>query len=448
MGATGLLRGTVMHVPRDPFEYDGALEAFDDGALALKDGRVLEAGDYAALRRRYPGAAVDDRRGAVVLPGLVDAHVHYPQVPVLGAVGMRLLAWLERRTLPEEARYADADYAAARADVFLRLLAAGGTTTALVFGAHFAPAMERFFQAAERSGLRIAAGLTVADRNLRAELHTTPERALADGLELARRWHGRGRLRYAVTPRFALSAGEDLLGACGELLRALPGLLFTTHLNESREEIEAVRGLFPWADDYLATYERFGLVGERSLFAHDVHPRQSELERLAAASATVVHCPTSNVSLGSGLFPLRRHLDTGVRLALGTDVGAGTGFGVLKEALAAHQVQMLREDGAALDPTRLLHLATGAGARALGLGGVVGDFLPGREADLVVVRPQQGSTLAEVLAHAEDASSALAALITLAREESVEEVRVGDQRVHGGPPVERAGLDADPPAGP
>lgn len=448
MSALGLLRGTVMHVPRDPFRDGGALEAFDDGALVLRDGRVLASGDYAALRRRYPDAPVDDRRGAVILPGLVDAHVHYPQVPVVGAVGMRLLAWLERRTLPEEARYADAEYAAARAGAFLRLLAASGTTTALVFGAHFAPAMERFFRAAERSGLRVAAGLTVADRNLRQELHTTPERALADGLELARRWHGRGRLRYVVTPRFALSSGEALLEACGELFRMGPDLLFTTHLNESPEEIEAVKALFPWAGDYLATYERFGLVGERSLFAHDVHPDEGELGRLAAARSTVVHCPTSNVSLGSGLFPLRRHLDAGVRLALGSDVGAGTGFGVLKEALAAHQVQMLRADGEALDPARLLYLATGAGARALGLGGVVGDFSAGREADLVVLRPRPGSTLAEVLEHARDASEVLAAVITLAGEESVEEVRVAGERVHGGPPAAGGGLDAGPAAGP
>jgi len=437
-----------MHVPRDPFLEGGVLEAEGDGALALEGGTVLAVGDYAAVRRRFPAAEVDDRRGAVILPGLVDAHVHYPQVPVIGTVGLRLLPWLEHRTLPEEARYAEPAYAADRAEVFLRLLAGSGTTTALVFGAHFAPAMERFFRAAERSGLRVAAGLAVADRNLREELHTTPERALADGLELARRWHGRGRLRYAVTPRFALSSGEALLEACGELLGTRPDLLFTTHLNESTEEIAAVERLFPWAGDYLATYERFGLVGERSLFAHDVHPGDGELGRLAAARSTVVHCPTSNISLGSGLFPLRRHLDAGVRLALGTDVGAGTGFGVLKEALAAHQVQMLRADGVALDPARLLYLATGAGARSVGLGGVVGDFTPGREADLVVVRPRRGSTLGEVLKHARDADAALGALITLAGEADVEEVRVAGERVHGGPTADPAGLDAGPVGGP
>lgn len=459
MSGPSLLRGTVMHVPRDPFAEEGALEAFEDGALALHSGRVVAAGDYAELRRRYPQAAVDDRRGALVLPGFVDAHVHFPQVPVIGGVGLPLLAWLERRTLPEEARYADTAYAAERARAFLRLLAANGTTTALVFGAHFAPAMELFFREAERSGLRIAAGLSVADRNLGTALHTTPERALSEGLELARRWHGRGRLRYAVTPRFALSSGEELLASCGELASALPGMLLTTHLNEARAEIDAVRELFPWAGDYLATYERFGLLGERSLFAHDVHPTDGELERLAAARATVVHCPTSNVSLGSGLFPLRRHLTAGVRLALGSDVGAGNGFGMLKEGRTAHQVQALRPDGEPLDPGRLLYLATRAGAEALGLGAVTGDFRAGREADLVVLRPPPGSTLAEVVAFAPDAASALAAVITLAGEESVEEVRVAGVAVHRAAPAEPsgsapgtggsgAGLDAEHPAGP
>lgn len=422
-----------MHVPGDPFAEDGALEAFADGALALADGRVLEAGDFGELRRRHPQAEVDDRRGALILPGFVDTHVHYPQVPVLGGIGMPLLAWLERRTLPEEARFADTAYAAAAARTFLRLLAANGTTSALVFGAHFAPAMERFFAEAERSGLRIAAGLTVADRNLRAELHTRPERALAEGLELARAWHGRGRLRYAVTPRFALSSGEGLLEACGELAAAVPGVLVTSHLNEAPEEIAAVRAQFPWAEDYLATYDRFGLVGERSVFAHDVHPGDGELERLAARGAGVAHCPTSNVSLGSGLFPLRRHLAAGVRVALGTDVGAGTGFGMLKEARAAQQVQMLRQDGAVLDPARALYLATAAGARMLGLGHLVGDFRSGREADLVVLRAPRGSTLAERLATAADATDALGAAITLAGEESVEEVRVAGVVVHSTP---------------
>ncbi len=437
MAVTRLLRGTVMHVPRDPFRHGGALEAYADGAVAIATDSVAAVGEYAELARAHPAAEVEDRRGAVILPGLVDTHVHFPQVPAMAGVGLRLLEWLERRALPEEARYADVAYAEARAEAFLRLLAANGTTTALVFGAHFAPAMEVFFRAAERSGLRVLAGLCVSDRNLVEPLHTTPERALREGMELARRWHGRGRLGYAVTPRFALSCGEGLLTACRELLESVPGLALTSHINESEEEVAAVRALHPAARDYLDVYDRFGLVGQRTVLAHDVHAGDRELARLAAAGAAVAHCPSSNLGLGSGLFPLTRHLDAGVRVALGSDVGAGSGFGLLKEALAAHQVQMLRPDAEPLDPARALYLATAAGAAALGMADRIGDLTPGKQADLVVLRPPAGSTLAELLALADDAEAALAALVTLAGEESVEAVLVAGEPLPAGGALDR-----------
>jgi len=437
VAVTRLLRGTVMHVPRDPFRHGGALEAYADGAVAIATDSVAAVGEYAELARAHPAAEVEDRRGAVILPGLVDTHVHFPQVPAMAGVGLRLLEWLERRALPEEARYADVAYAEARAEAFLRLLAANGTTTALVFGAHFAPAMEVFFRAAERSGLRVLAGLCVSDRNLVEPLHTTPERALREGMELARRWHGRGRLGYAVTPRFALSCGEGLLTACRELLESVPGLALTSHINESEEEVAAVRALHPAARDYLDVYDRFGLVGQRTVLAHDVHAGDRELARLAAAGAAVAHCPSSNLGLGSGLFPLTRHLDAGVRVALGSDVGAGSGFGLLKEALAAHQVQMLRPDAEPLDPARALYLATAAGAAALGMADRIGDLTPGKQADLVVLRPPAGSTLAELLALADDAEAALAALVTLAGEESVEAVLVAGEPLPAGGALDR-----------
>ncbi|MBW6455776.1 MAG: amidohydrolase family protein, partial [Trueperaceae bacterium] len=298
-----LLRGALAHVPGDPWaEGPAALAAWDDGGLAVgADGRIVAVGDWAAVRARFPGAVVDDRRGALLLPGLVDAHVHYPQVGVMGSLGRGLLAWLAERTLPHEARFADAPFARAEARTFLRLLARNGTTSALVFGAHFAVAMEAFFHEAEASGLRIAAGVCVADIGLRPELRVTPELAYEEARFLARRWHGRGRLRYAVTPRFSLSSTPELLAACAAAAAEAPGALVTSHLNETPDEIVRVLAGFPGAADYLATYEAAGLVGPRSVFAHDLHPQEDELERLAAAGAAVAHCPSSNFSLGSGL---------------------------------------------------------------------------------------------------------------------------------------------------
>jgi guanine deaminase len=423
-----LFRAQVFHVPADPFQGDHALDAISDGAVAVEDGTVVAVGGFAELRRSYRGARLHDRQDSLLLPGFVDAHVHYPQLPVVGAMGMRLLEWLDLRTLPEEVRLSDAAHARRMAREFLAALARNGTTSALVFGAHFPAAMEAFFEEAERSRLRISAGLVVSDRELREELHVDPDTAYRESRALAERWHGRGRLRYAITPRFSLSCSEAVLEACGALAREAPGLLVTSHLNETPAEIAVVRDLFPWAASYLETYQRFGLLGRRSVFAHDVHPSDGELAGLAAAGAAVCHCPSSNMFLGSGLFPMRRHLAAGVRLALGTDVGAGTGPGLLKEGLAAYQAQMLHERGVALTAAHLLYLATAAGAQALGLTDV-GWFAPGMAFDAVLLSAPQGSTLEAVWRHSPSAEATLSAAFTLAGEESVAEVYVAGERL-------------------
>lgn len=422
-----IVRARVMHTPRDPFREDGALEVFDDGAVAFDDGRILTTGSFAGVRREHPDAEVLDTGGALLLPGLVDTHVHYPQIAVVGAMGPELLEWLERRALPEEARLADPSHAERVARDFVHGLTAAGTTTALVFGSHFPDAQEALFAEAERVGLRITSGLVVSDRNLLPALHLTPDEAYEASRRLLERWHNRGRLRYAVTPRFSGSCSEAMLEACA----ALPGdLTVTTHINESVAEIRAVAELFPWSGDYLETYERYGLAGKGSVLAHDVHVTDDELRRLAAAGACVAHCPASNAFLGSGAFPMRRHLEHGVRFALGTDVGAGTGLSLLKEGLMSYQVQRLLPDGCQLHPEHLLYLATSAGAEALGLGDTVGDLSPGKSADYVLVRPPAGGLLETVLHHADSPEEALGAVFTLAREESVAEVRLAGEPVY------------------
>jgi guanine deaminase len=394
---TTIIRAHVAHTPRNPFVDDDALETFGDGAIAFADGRILACGSYADVRDQHPDGDTIDTRDAFLLPGFVDCHVHYPQIAVIGAMGLELLDWLKTRTLPEEARLADDDYAAQVAGTFVRALAANGTTTALVFGSHFPGAQDALFSAAEDSGLRIASGLVVSDRNLRPELEVTPEAAFETSRALIRRWHGRGLLRYVVTPRFSVSCSDGMLEACRALGEEADGLLFTSHLNENRSEIEFVGELFGWARDYLDTYERYGLVHDRSVFAHNVHPTDDELRRLAAARASIAHCPSSNAFLGSGVFAMRRHLRHGVRFALGSDVGAGTGLSLLKEGLMAYHVQMVWPDGHRLSPAHILYLATAAGAAALGLDDEVGDLSPGKSADFVLVRPPDGSTLQAVL---------------------------------------------------
>jgi guanine deaminase len=427
---TTIVRAQVAHTPRNPFVDEGALQVFSDGAVAFDAGRIVACGPWAEVRSSFADADVVDARDAILLPGFVDCHVHFPQIGVIGAMGLELIEWLQSVALPEEARLADDAYAALVADRFVRGLARNGTTTALVFGSHFVGAQEALFSAAETVGLRVASGLVVSDRSLIPALEVSPAAAVEASRGLIERWHGRGLLRYAVTPRFSVSCSEDLLSACGELARSAPGLLVTSHLNETLGEISLVKDLSPWASDYLETYERFDLVGAGSVFAHDVHARESEVRRLAGAGAAVAHCPSSNAFLGSGLFPLRRHLDAGVRVALGTDVGAGTGLGVLKEGLMAYQVQMLLgSEGVRLGPAHLLWLATGAGASALGLSDEVGALSPGLSADFVLLRPPAGSTLETVLERADSVDARLGALFALAREESVVEVRVAGRVV-------------------
>ena len=424
-----IFTGTFVDTPENPLT-GGSLRADGDVALLVVDGVIVRRGSPAQIRADHPDEPVEDLREGLVLPGFVDTHVHYPQVRTIGALGMPLLDWLERSALPEEARLADDAYAAQIAGEFVGGLARGGTTTALVFGSHFPGAVDALFTEADRVGLRVTSGLVVSDRILRPDLHTDPQRAYDESRRLVERWHGVGHIRFAVIPRFSLSCTDDLLSTCGDLLRDIPDLWFTTHLNENLAEIAAVTGLFDGSAHYLDTYARHGLVGRRSVFAHNVHPTDAELDDLASADATVSHCPTSNAALGSGLFPLRAHLRAGVRVALGSDVGAGTGFTLFKEGLQAYFMQqLLGERGHPLTAPDLLHLATRAGAEALGLDDVVGDFSVGKAFDALWVNPEPGSTMDVALRHAFSAEDALAKAFALGTSPSVAAVWVDGRRI-------------------
>jgi guanine deaminase len=430
MTGAELIRSTIFHTAGDPYRDARTFVAIEDGGLLVRDGRVAACGEFAVVRAEHADASVTDWRGGYVLPGFVDTHVHFPQLRVIGRLGGSLLDWLERAALPEEARMADVAYARDTARRFVRALVSHGTTTASVFGAHFAPAVVELFEAADAAGMRVSAGLVLSDRRLRPELHTTADAAYRDSTDLIRRYHNHRRLLYSVTPRFALSTSDTMLEVCQTLMREQPSIRCQSHLNEQRDEIEAVAKLFPWAEDYLGVYERFGLIGDRAILAHDVHATNPEIDRLAESGTAIAHCPGSNAALGSGIFPLRRHLEAGVRCALGTDVGGGIGFGVLKEALQAYLMQRSAPEPIVLTPPHLLYLATRAGAEALGLAHLTGDFEIGKAADLVHVRAPDQSVLADVLRGARDLEHVLSALITLAGSESVRDVRVDGDVVY------------------
>lgn len=436
-----IYRATALDTPDNPFT-GGVLRSAQDAGIRVEDGVIRARGDFPDVRKAHPDDAVVDLRGGVLLPGFVDTHVHYPQVRAIGALGMPLLDWLEHSALPEEARLADPAYAAEVARELVSGLVAAGTTTALVFGAHFGSAVDALFTEVSRLGLRVTAGLVVSDRVLRPELLTTPTRAYDEGRALAERWHGIGRTRYAVTPRFSLSSSDALLESCAALAKDVEGAWFTSHLNENLAEIRRVAAQFAASVDYLDTYDHHGLVGPRSVFAHNVHVSDRELSLLASQGAAVAHCPTSNSALGSGPFPLRRHVEHAVTVALGSDVGAGTGFSLLKEGLQAYFIQqLLGPQGLLLTSTHLLYLATRAGAEALGLADEVGDLSVGRAFDAVWVRPAPGATLETVLRHAASPADALAKIFALGTVADTAGVWVAGSQVLGQLPGRVAGQD-------
>ncbi|GAB6985973.1 guanine deaminase [Nocardioides pyridinolyticus] len=422
-----LVRARVMDTPDDPFA-GGVLRADEDVGLLVVDGVIAERGPFASMRAAHPEADLLHLPGGVLLPGFVDTHVHYPQVRVIGSLGLPLLDWLEQCALPEECRLAEASYAAQVAREFVAGLVDAGTTSALVFGSHFAPAVDLLFQEVSRVGLRVTAGLVVSDRGLPEPLLTDPDRAYLESRTLAARWHGVGRNRYAVTPRFSFSASEAVLDACAAVLKDESGTWFTSHVNENPAEVAAVSELFRDALHYVGTYDAHGLVGERSVLAHNVHPTDGELTLLSGRGAAVAHCPSSNSALGSGLFPMRRHAEHGVRVALGSDVGAGTGFSLLKEGLQASFMQaLLGPAGYPLTPAHLLYLATRAGALALGL--ETGDLSVGRPFDAVWVLPERGDPLDIGLRHAESAGAALAKVFSLGTPADIAGVWIGGEPI-------------------
>ena len=426
-----LYRATFLHTPENPFQMADALRVEEDGGLLVRDGQILQSGPFAEVKAAHPGEAVEDLRGGLLLPGFIDTHVHYPQVRIIGGLGVPLLEWLDECALPEEARFGDHAYAAAVAREFVSGLVSNGTTTALVFGSHFASAVDILFHEASRAGLRTVAGQVVSDRLLRPELHTTPERTYSEGKALIEKWHGQGRNLYAVTPRFSLSASEGILDACAALINEFPDVHFTSHSNENRAEIQTVRDLFPASRDYLDTYERAGLLNRRSVLAHNVHITGRELGAMAAHHCTSAHCPCSNSALGSGFFPLRAHLAAGVQVSLGSDVGGGTGFSLLKEGLQAYFMQQLMgEEGVPLSPAHLLYLATRAGATALEMDEQIGDFSAGKAFDAVLFEPPPGSTMQAVLTHAPDAERTLASLFAGGTQQDVAQVWIEGESVY------------------
>ncbi len=379
-------RAAIFHLLNDPAtvaEQD-AYEYWEDGGLLVEDGRVTAIGPWAEVVRQMPrDTVVTHFKDALILPGFVDTHVHFPQIDVIASYGVQLLDWLKNYTFPAEQKFADATHASAMSTFFLEELLKNGTTSALIFSTVHKQATDILFQAAQKLRMRIIAGKSLMDRNAPTALCDTAESGYADSAELIKKWHGCGRLSYAVTPRFAVTSTPEQLSAAGRLVKENPGVYMQTHMSENDQEVALIKELFPSAQNYLSVYDDAGLLCDHSVFAHCIHLEQDEFNRLGKAGAGIAFCPTSNLFLGSGLFDLKRALTHDIKVGLGTDVGGGTSFSMFQTMAEAYKVCQMR--GAPLDPLHSMYLATLGGAKTLNLDEKIGNLHPGKEADFIVI---------------------------------------------------------------
>lgn len=424
-------RAALLHCLADPREVgvEASHEYFEDGLLVVEDGKVVRNGHAADLLSTLPaGTEVIEYKDALITPGFIDTHIHYPQTGMIASYGEQLLDWLDTYTFPTERAFADKAHAGEVAQVFLRELLRNGTTTALVFGSVHKESVDAFFEQAHKLDLRMIAGKVLMDRNAPDYLTDTAESGYADSKELIERWHGKGRLHYAVTPRFAPTSTPEQLALAGKLFQEYPDLYMHTHLSENRKEIEWVRELFPERKGYLDVYDHHGLIGARSVFAHGVHLCDDECRRLGETGSAVAFCPTSNLFLGSGLFDLEKVEGFGVRVGLGTDVGAGTSFSQLQSLNEAYKVMQLQ--GKKLDPFKSLYLATLGGARALYVDDRIGSLQPGKDADFVVLDYKATPLIEYRLSQARSLEERLFALMILGDDRAVKETYAAGVSVH------------------
>lgn len=376
-------RAAIATMVEDPCEAGAAACVhFPDGVLLVQDGHVAAVGDFSTTPLP-DGVEVEDLSGRLITPGFVDAHVHYPQTDVIAAWGSQLLEWLNTHTFPAEQAFADRAHADEAAAFFLDQLLRNGTTSALVFCTVHKASVEALFEAALARNMRLIGGKVLMDRHAPEALRDTTETGRADTEALIRAWRGRGRLGYAITPRFAVTSSPEQLAMAGEVLAAHPDVLLHTHMSENLAEIAYVGELFPDARDYLDVYARHGLLTDRSVFAHCVHADDGVLRRMREAGAAAAFCPSSNLLLGSGLFNLNQACACGTKTALGTDVGAGASFSLLHMMGEAYKIGQLQ--GQSMDPLHAFYLGTLGGARALRIDHKVGSLEVGKEADFLVL---------------------------------------------------------------
>lgn len=424
-------RAAIVHSIDDPAEVgiEASYEYFADGLMIVENGHISALGPADQLLASLPaGIEIEHYPNALITPGFIDTHIHFPQTGMVGSYGEQLLDWLNNYTFPCESQFGDKAHADEVAQLFLKELLRNGTTTALVFASVHPQSVNSLFEAAEQLDLRLIAGKVMMDRNAPDYLTDTAQTSYSESKALIERWHGKGRLHYAVTPRFAPTSSEQQLTLAGQLLKEYPDVYMQTHISENLKEIEWVKALFPERKHYLDVYDHYQLLGERSVLAHGVHLCDEECQRLAETGSAIAFCPTSNLFLGSGLFNLPQAERFKVNVGLGTDVGGGTSFSLLQTLNEAYKVMQLQ--GEKLNPFKSLYLATLGGARALRLEDRIGNLKVGTEADFVVLDYDATPLLSYRLKQAKSVEEELFVLMTLGDDRAVARTYAAGKLVH------------------
>lgn len=424
------VKGSILHFIDNPTiaGEENSYQFFEDGLMVIEDGIVKQIGKSKDLEGNLSETTqLIDYSGKLILPGFIDTHIHYPQTDIIASYGKQLLDWLSDYTFPREGMFSDPDYASEVADFFLEELLRNGTTTAQMMCTVHKQSADIIFQKADQKNLRMISGKMMMDREAPDFLVDDPQSSFDDSLELAEKWHGHNRLLYAVTPRFALTSTPEQLKKAEELLEKDNSLYFHTHLSENRDEIAMVAKLFPEAKNYLDVYDQFSLITERSTFAHSIHLSDGEFALLAKSKAAVSFCPSSNLFIGSGLFDLEKIDQSGINVGIGSDVGGGTSFSMLKTLSDAYKVLQLK--GQNLTAFHAFYLATLGGAKSLQLDDKIGNLLPGKEADFIVLNYDSTPLIQRRMKYTKTLAERLFVLMMLGDDRSVEATHILGEKV-------------------
>ena len=410
---------------------------FEDGLLVvdIDSGKIIDVGNFSDIESGYDVSSnLIHFKDRLIMSGFVDTHVHYPQYKVIASYGTSLLEWLNQYTFVEEQRFADEDYADHIANLFLDELIKNGTTTAMTFCASFKQSVDAFFNASQQRNLRMVAGKVMMDRNAPEMLCDSSESSYIDSKELIEKWHNNGRLRYAVTPRFAITSSKSQLEQASKLLSEYPdedgqkGVLLQTHLNENDEEIGWVKELFPDSDNYFGVYDDLRITGSNSVFGHCIHNTDDEYLKMAETGSKVSLCPRSNLFLVSGLFELEKLESYGIDVSLASDVGGGNSFSMFQVMNEAYKVSRMNDFN--LDPVKAFYLTTLGAAKVLNMDDSIGNLEPGKEADFIVIDLNATEIISQKNKISSSIKETLFNLMTLGDDRLIDEVYIMGQRTY------------------